>query len=258
MTQRLQGNSAVVTGGARGIGRATALALAQAGADVTVLDLDPIDADSVVSLRAAIAGDDRAFDYQQTDVTLSDEVDRAFAKCASQFGPVSILVNNAGKGADPVPLDGLAEKDWDAMIALNLKAAYLCSRAAVAQFKRAGRGTIVNIASTAGRGLSESSGIAYASAKAGVIGFTRQLARELGPLGIRVNAVAPGSIMTGRAAERFNAADAAARERTLAAIPLRRMGEPEDVARVVAFLASDDAGFMTGAVLDVNGGRSMV
>lgn len=255
--KRLSGRVAVVTGGVRGIGEATALALGKAGADVVVFDLDREETQPVQDLRAAVLKTGARFSYHQADVTQSDQVERAFAECATKFGPLSILVNNAGKGMPPAPIDTVAEADWDAQIALNLKAAYLCTRAAVARFKQSGAGAIVNIASTAGRGISENSSVAYASAKAGIVGFTRQVARELGPFGIRVNAIAPGSIMTGRAAQRFEAAAAEGKERTLAAIPLRRMGRAEDVAKVVVFLASSEASFMTGAILDVNGGRSM-
>jgi 3-oxoacyl-[acyl-carrier protein] reductase len=255
---RLAGRIAVVTGGLRGIGEGTAIALAQAGAHVVVFDLDADDAQPVQSLRDRILQCGVRFAYRRTDVTHSTQVDASFAACAAEIGPPSILVNNAGKSMPPAPIDISAERDWDAQIALNLKAAYLCTRAAVAHFKKSGAGVVVNIASTAGRGLSEASSVAYASAKAGIVGFTRQVARELGPFGIRVNAIAPGSIMTGRAAERFENGTQESRDRTLSTIPLRRMGRPEDVGNVVVFLASDAAAFMTGAILDVNGGRSMV
>ena len=249
---------ALVTGGARGIGRASALALASAGYDVAVLDLDAVDTEDIRSLRAAVVAANVRFHYCTADVTRRADVDAAAAACVAELGAPAILVNNAGKGSDPVPLETLSEDGWDASVALNLKGAFLCSRALVGHMKARGRGVIVNIASTAGRGDSPNSGAAYASAKAGIVGFTRQIARELGPFGIRVNAIAPGSILTGRAAARFERADAPARERTLQAIPLRRMGRPEDVAHVIVFLASPAASFITGAVLDVNGGRSMV
>jgi len=253
----LKGRTAVVTGGLRGIGRATALTLAAAGARVAVLDLDAGDADLVSTLRRAVVETGQDFMYHCADVTSSEAVNKAMAACAEWTGFIDILVNNAGKGTDPRGLETLSETEWDRVVALNLKGAYLCSRAAIPHLRKSRFGAIVNLASTAGRGISENSSVPYASAKAGVIGFTRQLARELGPQGIRVNAIAPGSILTGRASERFAAADAVAREKTLSVIPLRKMGQPEDVAQAVLFLASDSAGFIAGAILDVNGGRSM-
>lgn len=248
----------IVTGGVRGIGRATALAFANEGCNVAVFDVDTPDSEAVEDLRRCMPSNAEAFHYCAADVTNMKRVDAAVTECVKKFGGIQVLVNNAGKGTDPVPLETLPEAEWDRVVALNLKGAYLCSRAVVPHLKRAKRGAIVNIASTAGRGLSENSSVPYASAKAGIVGFTRQLARELGPFGIRVNAIAPGSVMTGRALERFEAADQATRDKLLGAIPLRRTGRPDDVAQAVLFLASRRADFITGAILDVNGGRSMV
>ena len=246
-----------MTGGVRGIGRATALAFAKEGANVAVFDVDAADSEAVESLRRSMPPNVAGFHYCTADVTDMKRVESAVAECVEKFGGIHILVNNAGKGTDPVPLETLSEDEWERVVALNLKGAYLCSRAVVPYLKQAKRGAIVNLASTAGRGLSENSSVPYASAKAGIVGFTRQLARELGPFGIRVNAIAPGSVMTGRALERFEAADQATRDKLLGAIPLRRTGRPEDVAQAVLFLASSRADFITGAILDVNGGRSM-
>src|SRR5688572_9618642 len=202
-TPRLSGASAIVTGGARGIGRATALALAGHGADVAILDLDATHTESVRETREAISRLGRRCLYFQADVTDSKQLEPAIHEVAREFGKVSILVNNAGKGRDPVSIEEIEERDWDAVVALNLKSAYLCCRTAVKYLKQQEHGKIVNIASTAGRGISPDSIVSYAAAKAGVIGFTRQLARELGRFGITVNAIAPGAIFSGRAAERF-------------------------------------------------------
>jgi 3-oxoacyl-[acyl-carrier protein] reductase len=257
-SQRMPGLAAVVTGGARGIGRAIAAALAQEGADVAILDLDAGDSAAVRETRESISAMGRRCLYYQADVTSSAQVERAIDAAAEAFGKLNILVNNAGKGRDPVPIEDLQESDWDAVVALNLKSAYLCCHAAVRHLKKQQDAKIVNIASTAGRGISPDSIVSYASAKAGIIGFTRQLARELGRFGITVNAIAPGAILSGRAVERFEKGSAETKQRMLAPIPLGRMGKPEEIASVVAFLASHDASFVTGAVIDVNGGKSMM
>jgi len=257
-SQKLQGLAAIVTGGARGIGRATAIALAQEGADVAILDLDAEDSTAVRETREAIAGTGRQCLYYRADVTNLSQVESAINGAAEVFGKINILVNNAGKGRDPVPIEDLRESDWDAVVALNLKSAYLCCRAAARHLKKQKDSKIVNIASTAGRGISPDSIVSYASAKAGVIGFTRQLARELGRFGITVNAIAPGAILSGRAVARFEEGSAEKKKRMLDPIPLGRMGKPEELASVVAFLVSRDASFVTGAVIDVNGGKSMM
>jgi 3-oxoacyl-[acyl-carrier protein] reductase len=257
-SQRLHGLSAIVTGGARGIGRATAVALAQEGADVAILDLDAEDSAAVRETREAISTMGRRYLYYQADVTDIRQVESAINGAADAFGKINILVNNAGKGRDPVPIEELQENDWDAVVALNLKSAYLCCRTAARHLKKQKDAKIVNIASTAGRGISPDSIVSYASAKAGVIGFTRQLARELGPFGITVNAIAPGAILSGRAADRFEEGSAERKKRMLDPIPLGRMGKPGEIASVVVFLVSRDASFVTGAVIDVNGGKSMM
>ena len=257
-SQRLSGGVAVVTGGVRGIGRASALALARDGADVAIFDLDSEGSKSVLEMHESITAFGRKFLYLQADVTQSKQVDQAIAATVAKLGKLTILVNNAGKGRDPVSIENLQEDDWDAVVDLNLKSAYLCCRSAVPHLKKQKNAKIVNLASTAGRGISPFSVVSYAGAKAGVIGFTRQLARELGEFGINVNAIAPGGIMTGRVVERMEVASAEKKRKILEPIPLGRMGKPEEVGSVVAFLASQDASFITGAVIDVNGGKSMM
>lgn len=257
-SQRLSGAVAIVTGGVRGIGRASAIALARDGADLAIFDLDEANSTAVRKTREAIAELGRQCLYIQTDVTQSAQIERAVAATVAEFGKLTILVNNAGKGRDPVAIEELREEDWDAVVDLNLKSAYLCCRAAVPHLKKRKYGKIINLSSTAGRGISPDSVVSYAGAKAGVIGFTRQLARELGKFGINVNAIAPGGIRTGRVIERFDHASEDRRKRMLEPIPLGRLGQPEEVGSVVAFLASQDASFITGAIIDVNGGKSMV
>lgn len=257
-SQRLAGGVAIVTGGVRGIGRAAALALARDGADVAIFDLDERASASVKEIVDAVTALGRRCLYLQVDVTQARDVEHGIAETVAQLGKLTILVNNAGKGRDPVSIENLQEADWDAVVALNLKSAYLCCRSAVPHLKKEKHAKIVNLASTAGRGISPFSVVSYAGAKAGVIGFTRQLARELGPFGINVNAIAPGGIMTGRVIERMEDAPEEKKRKILDAIPLGRVGKPEEVGSVVAFLASEDASFITGAIIDVNGGKSMM
>jgi NAD(P)-dependent dehydrogenase (short-subunit alcohol dehydrogenase family) len=255
MTAGAHGRIAVVTGGARGIGRACVLALAETGHAVAALDLDEPDSEHARVLLAAVAQTPGTACYLQADVTSRDAVEAAMAAVRDRLGTPSILINNAGKGRTPVALEDLADGDWDAIVALNLRAAMVCSRALIPAMKAAGWGRVVNISSIAGRGRGESAHIAYASAKAGVLGFTRQLACEVGPFGVTVNAVAPGAILSGRVATRWAERDEGARSKMTEVIPLRRIGQPDEVARAVRFLASDDASYITGATLDVNGGR---
>ena len=257
-SQRLAGGAAIVTGGVRGIGRAAVLALARDGADVAIFDLDDEKSDAVREVAAAFAQLGRKCFYYRVDVTQSKQVEPAIAAAVAQLGKLTILVNNAGKGRDPVSIENLKEEDWDAVVDLNLKSAYLCCRSAVPHLKKQKNAKIVNLSSTAGRGISPFSVVSYAGAKAGVIGFTRQLARELGEFGINVNAIAPGGIMTGRVTERMAEASEDKKRKILEPIPLGRMGRPEEVGSVVAFLASGDASFITGAIIDVNGGKSMM
>ena len=255
MDRGIQGRVAVVTGGARGIGRACATVLAQAGAMVAVFDLDAESEAAPMEVQQQVRALGASFFYRQVDVTDARAVGAGMAAVREALGEIAILVNNAGKGRAPVQLESMDEPEWDAAIALNLKAAMLCSRAVIAGMKQARWGRIVNMSSIAGRGRGEQASLAYAAAKAGVLGFTRQLASEVGPFEVTVNAVAPGAIMSGRVIPRWEARSADERERMTAPIPLRRIGRPEEVARAVLFLASKDASYITGTTLDVNGGR---
>ncbi len=251
----LRGKNVIVTGGLGGIGRACAHAFAEEGGNVAVFDLGAEDEKSAVQLIRDLRGKDIAAVYSCTDVSNSDAVQRGVRYVREQFGHIDILVNNAGKGHGPVPLEDLDEKDWDELIALNLKAAMLCSRAVIHEMKQRAWGRVINISSIAGRGRGELANISYASAKAGIIGFTHYLACEAGPYGVTVNAIAPGAIMSGRVTERWLGRSEEERKRMTDPIPLRRIGRPEDVAKAVTFLASEDASYITAATLDVNGGR---
>lgn len=264
---RLAGKIAVVTGGARGLGRATALAFAKAGADVAVIDVDlngaaqfgeVLGADSVAE---EICGLGRRGVGIQADLTDREAVARAFDQVAQRLGAVDILANVAGGAI--VPLDVSQPSvapiaDVERMFSVNYYTALHCVQAVTPAMKARGHGVIINV-STVGAVLIAPDGRSthYSSAKAAINHLTRDLAAELGPHGIRVNAVAPGLMATGRvkaqAAER-NLATAADAER----IPLRRLGEPADIGGPMVFLASDDAAYITGQVLSVCGGMALV
>ena len=247
----LQGRNALVTGGGSGIGRAIALRLVADGADVAVLDLR---LDGARAVADEIARGGRRAAAIAVDVGYAASVTRAVAEARSALGPIHVLVNSAGI-ADFVTLGDLDEERWQRMLNVHLDGTYRVTRAAFADMTAAGWGRIVNIASAAalnggGPGLAH-----YAAAKAGIIGFTKALAHELGPAGVTVNAIAPGLIDTplihgaGAPAGLYDAA--------VARLPVRRMGQPLDIAAACAYLASDEGGFCTGQVLSPNGGANI-
>ena len=235
---RFEGRTAVVTGGASGIGRAIARRLAAEGADVVVADVDAAGAEQVAGELGGRA--------VAADVTSPDDV----ARLAEAAGAVDVLVNNAGGGLS----DDLLEIDpatWDRDVALNLKAAFLCAKAVLPGMIERGRGVIVNIASV--NGMTALGYEPYSAAKAGMISLTESIAVRYGPQGIRAVAVAPGSIRSPIWEERRRE-EPQIFERLVRWYPLRRVGEPEDVAAAVAFLASDDASWISGETLRVDGG----
>jgi 3-oxoacyl-[acyl-carrier protein] reductase len=246
----LAGQVAAVTGASRGIGRAIAELLAQRGADVSCGDRLVEKAKETAAAIAEATG-------QRTSGCLVDVGDyqsaQDFIGCAiSEFGKVDILVNNAGITRDNL-LMRISEADWDEVINVNLKGAYNCCKAVVRPMMKQRYGRIINITSVVG--LSGNAGQAnYASSKAGMIGLTKSLARELGSRNITVNAVAPGYITTALTDVLSEEYKKSAIEQT----PLGRLGVPEDIAKAVAFLVSDDAAFITGQVLSVDGGMVMM
>lgn len=241
--------TALVTGASRGIGRAIALALASKGFAVALNYAGSHDAAEAVKKEIEDAGG-KAFTVQG-DVSKSEDVDRIFKTVKDEFGGLDVLVNNAGINRDAL-LIRMKESNWDDVIATDLKSDFLTTKAAAAMMMRKRKGSIINISSVVG--IMGNIGQAnYAAAKAGVIGLTKACAKEMAARNIRVNAVAPGFIetaMTDGIPEKI-------REGMIASIPMGRMGQPKDIARAVCFLASDDASYITGQVLVVDGGLVM-
>ena len=249
--QEFQGKVAIVTGAGRGMGRAVALRLAAAGASVAVNDLRSEDAQRVVDELTDSGTKSVAV---QGDVTKSTDVGQVVDSTIDSLGAVHILINNAGV-LRPTPVFDIEEDEWDFVVGVNLKGTYLCSRAVLPAMRKPGWGRIVNFSSTAGKNVSTVGGAHYTAAKAGILGFTRHLAKEEAAYGITVNSVCPGLIDTEMVRDTISEdrADAYA-----ASFPIQRLGEPEEVAELVAFLASDRASYITGASLDINGGDLMI
>jgi 3-oxoacyl-[acyl-carrier protein] reductase len=245
----LAGAVAIVTGAAHGIGRAICVELAREGAVVWACDV--LEADVAESARLAGGR------HRVVDVTDGAAVDAFVA----EVGRVDVLVNCAGgvAGQTMRPLEEIADGAWRRIFAINLDGAFHFTRAVAPAMKAQRRGSIVNISSGAGRSHSLTGIQAYASAKAGLIGFTRQTAKELGAWGIRVNCVAPGFIRSNPATERqWDAMGEEGQRRLVQGLALRRLGKPEEIARVVVFFASDDAAFVTGQTISADGGHWML
>jgi len=249
----LQGKTAIVTGagrGGRGIGQGIALALANAGADVLITARTNVaDAEAVAeAVREAGTKGIAA----PCDVSDAASVEALFSAALAQLsGRVDILVNNAGITRDGLLLR-MSEEDWDAVLDANLKGTFLCTRAAAKLMIKQRSGRIINITSVMGQ-VGNPGQANYSASKAGIVGFTRTVARELGSRGITVNAVAPGFIETNMT----DALKEEARAQILTKVPLNRLGTPEDVGGVVAFLASDAASYITGQVITVDGGMTV-
>jgi 3-oxoacyl-[acyl-carrier protein] reductase len=247
---RFDGKVALVTGAARGIGQAIALALAHEGADVIVAD---VDLDRAQQIAQEIEGLGRKAKAVPADVSDRKAVQRLVSEALSLFGKIDILVNNAGiirRGTfvehDP--------EEWDKVLNVNLGGTFNCTREVVPLMIKQGGGKIINVSSVVGRMGDIASAPSYGTSKGAINTFTKSLARELAPYGINVNAVAPHAIETEMSQEWSEEK----RRQIVEAIPMKRLGQPEEVAEAVAFLASDGANFITGHVLDVNGGYLMV
>ena len=242
------GKTAVVTGAARGIGRAIAEKLASEGADLALCDLD---ADWVADTAAAVEALGKTAKCYSVDVRSMQGVQDAVGAIMGDFSKVDILVNNAGITKDTF-LARMSEEDWDAVIAVNLKGTFLFTKAVSRLMMKQRSGAIVNIASIIGL-IGNAGQCNYAASKAGVIALTKSAAKELATRNVRVNAVAPGFIKT----KMTETLSEDVQQQMLGVIPMKRFGEPQDVARVVAFLASEASAYMTGQVLTVSGGMVM-
>jgi len=246
---RLADKVAIVTGAASGQGRATAVMFAAEGAKVVVADLDLAGASETVNLIQSTGGTAIAV---ATDVTRAADMKRMAELAVEQFGALHILVNNAGVNlfAD---VEEMEEDQWDLVVGTNLKSIYLGCKYAIPLMRQSGGGAIVNIASISGL-MGQARHIAYCATKAGAINMTKALAIDHGPDGIRVNAVCPGAVMTPMLGRVINAEDPVQMQALANSHPLRRIADPDEIARVTLFLSSDDASFVTGAILLADGG----
>lgn len=249
MRTELSGKTCLVTGGATGIGRATALELARAGATVAVTYYKH-SADTIVDDITELGGRSYAFPLDATD---GDQVNQTIADAASKLGgEIHILINNAGGLIGRQLIETMSDAHWNEVLDTNLSSAFRCIRASLRYIPDGGR--IINISSLAAQSGGGQGSVAYAAAKAGIDGLTRGLAKELGPRQITVNAVAPGLILDTPFHATFT--PGADQEATIRATPLRRAGMPDDVAAAVLYFASDASSFCTGSILDVNGGTN--
>lgn len=239
---------AVVTGASRGIGRSISLALSAAGATIVAMDMDQSATDAIVAEIKATGGNALAV---VGNVTVPDDAERMIETAVKEFGRVDILVNNAGITRDGIFLR-MKDDDWDAVLSVNLKGAFLCSRAASKVMTKQRSGRIINIASVVGQ-MGNAGQANYCASKAGLIGLTKSNARELAKRNITVNAVAPGFIATAMT----DALSDKVKAELTAQIPLERLGTADDIANAVLFLASENSGYITGHVLSVNGGMYM-
>jgi 3-oxoacyl-[acyl-carrier protein] reductase len=246
----LDGRVALVTGSARGLGRATALALAGRGADLVINDVERNRAEGQAVVDEIERMERRAA-FIAADVTSEEDVDGMVARAADELGPIDILVNNAG-----INIDGLMKSarkaDWDAVINVNLTAAFVCTKAVINGMRDRGWGRVVNVASIVGERAVAGTPY-YAASKAGLIGLTKATAAEVARRGITVNAVAPGWIET----QMTSSLVPEYRERLLSQIPAGRFAQAEEIAKVIAFLASEDASYVNGTLVEVTGGFGM-
>jgi 3-oxoacyl-[acyl-carrier protein] reductase len=245
----LIGKTALVTGSARGLGKAIALKLASLGANIVLNDIASSESLDETAEEFRKAGLKVA--VTRGDVRCQDDVKTMISTAVETFGSLDILVNNAGITRDK-PMAMMSEEDWDSVLDINLKGAFLCTKLATKQMIKQRYGRIVNIASVAGR-YGNKGQANYSASKAGLIGLTKSTAKEFAPRGITCNAVAPGVIQS----KMTDVLPDEVKQKYLENIPLGRFGAPEDVANVVAFFASDDSAYVTGQVIDIDGGLVM-
>ena len=246
---KLKDHVAIVTGGARGIGKTIALTFLREGAKVAIIDSDK---ERLEILKKEINKENEEAIVIPCDITKGSEVNGRVDEVRKRFGRIDILVNNAGiirRGT----IETVTEEDWDRVIEVNLKGTFNCCKAVAGIMKQQGYGKIINVSSIAGKMGDITSAPGYGSSKAGIDALTKTLARQLAPYGINVNGVSPHAIETEMSAQWSEER----RKEIIASIPLGRLGKPDDVANAVLFLASDEASFITGEILDVNGGALM-
>lgn len=257
---RLQGKVAAITGAAAGIGRATGILFAEEGARLGIADVDSRSGEETANQIRATGV--QAF-FHKADVTSGRDVERFIRRIIQNFGRIDILVNNAGIAGPSGLLSELRERDWDRVLAVNLKGVYLCSKPVIPYMLRQNAGSIVNVASELGL-VGSQSRPAYSASKGGVIALTRSMALQLAPHGIRVNCICPGATDTkllrefiggAREREAIRSSQKKADE-ILEEIPLRRLGKPEEIAHAALYLASDESSFVTGSALVVDGGST--
>ena len=248
MVKELEGKVALVTGAAGGMGTAIAIALSRMGVAVAVNDRT---VDMVIPVCDILEERSLAI---AADVTTKTEVEAMVASVEQQLGAIDILVNNAGV-LRPTKIVDIDEDEWDFVVDVNLKGSFLCSQAVIPGMRTRGWGRIVNLSSTAGKNVSTMGGAHYTASKAGVLGLTRHIASEVAEHGITVNAVCPGLIDTNMTRATITTAEADA---YAASFPISRLGRPDEVADLIVFLASEQAGYITGASLDINGGDLMI
>ena len=247
---------AIITAAASGIGRATAEIMAREGGVVIAVDIEAARLDDTVATLRAGGGRAHA---RRADVLDPAQIEATVTSVVQEFGAIDILVNAVGGSTiianSSATVDELTFDEWQRLIAFNLNGTFLFTHAVVPIMKRHRRGKIVNLASIAGRGLSPTSSSAYAAAKGGIIAFTRKLAFELGPFGVTINAIAPSLTLTERIRPHWEKRTPEAQAAEITRTPLRRVAEAADQAKVICFLASSDADFVTGVTIDVTGGN---
>jgi short-subunit dehydrogenase len=254
-TDRFKGKSILITGGAGGLGSQIARSVVAQGGKVGILDTNE---SAIAALVSELNSAGKVAAGEIVDVRDAKSVDTAINSLAKSLGSVDVLIAAAGGSlGTPRDLDDISEADFDLVMDVNVKGTFNCARSVIPQMKKSGGGSIVTFSSIGGRSASPVTGVPYATAKAAILGLTRRLAKEVGEFNIRVNAIAPGLFLTDRLEGMFNEMSKSDQSEVINAIPLVRMPKLQECVDPVLFLASDESSYITGTVLDVNGGRLM-